>query len=681
MGTPLTKRKRNLSPLAIILIPLTLLFSVTSTVFGSRPFDGENIITSQFRFAQPPGVNSTHQITETLRQGDSFATTGPPMPAPASLLLADPGLLTAKSRSGAVPPTLMLSPAAAALQVTLSTTDPFTLFEPYTIYAEGAEAKAVGIGDFNHDSLEDVAMTTGWPENLLFIFTQDITGTLSQPITYTSGSSPNVLAIGDLNNDTWDDVVVANFDDDNIGVYLQQPDGSLLGPTLYDAGDAPNAIAIGDLNADGRDDVVLSHWSEEIIGVFTQKLDGTLESIAKLESPQAGWDDIDVGDLNGDGRTDVVKMNGQFPANPNLSVYTQNLVGGLNDAVPYDLGKPVGNGIAVGDVSGDGREDVVMSYGGNRPFSHIAVFSQTITGTLGVTTTHTALDNPEAVEIADLNADGRLDILVLHGGWSSLSVYLQYTGGQLGQFRQYALPIPNTNHYGPQSLAVGDLNNDSLPDVAIADDRHGLLVLYHRPVQYRQFFPVGNKPIPESQTPIFDDFSDPESGWPDFKSGFVDFEYLDDEYHILNNRQFVSAFATAGHQLINLDASVDGYRVGDVQGAYGIAFGILNNLPVIEHYAFIVWPDYQEWNVIRFAFGDGLQVLYWGVIDDINPGGEINRLRVLREGDALSFWVNNAQVLGTNRSTYTGSRLIGLIQFPLDVSHDARFDNYSLTKP
>ena len=104
-------------------------------------------------------------------------------------------------------------------------------------------------------------------------------------------------------------------------------------------------------------------------------------------------------------------------------------------------------------------------------------------------------------------------------------------------------------------------------------------------------------------------------------------------------------------------------------------------IPVSEYYAFIIWPDHQEWNLIRFDFENGFEVLYWGVTGDIGVGEASNRLRVVRDGDFIGLSVNGRQVFASIKPTYSGSRLIGFIQTPIDLYHDARFDDYELLIP
>ena len=352
------------------------------------------------------------------------------------------------------------------------------LFDPILTYA-GGSPQAVGMGDFNHDGLNDVAMTTS---SELRIFHQNGAGGLGSAVTYSAGTRPESLSVGDLNNDGWDDVVVTNFDSNTISIFLQQANGTLAARITYATGTGPDAVAVGDVNGDGLDDVAVSHWNSAFIGIFTQTNSGTLNARVNYTSPQAGYDDIAIGDVNGDGLNDVVKMNGQLYANPDLSVFTQSVTGTLNSAVSYSLpGNILGHGIGVGDVTGDGKVDVVMSYGGNTPTAFIAVFAQAGNGTLQSPVSYTAYDVPEALEVADVNKDGLADVIVAHGGWDRVSVHLQQNGGTLSNYSLYGLPLHSASHYGPQALVIGDVNDDTAPDVLVANYNFGLNVLYHVP--------------------------------------------------------------------------------------------------------------------------------------------------------------------------------------------------------
>jgi hypothetical protein len=363
------------------------------------------------------------------------------------------------------------------------------LLAPYQAMPVGSYPEAVAIGDVTGDGRNDVVMTTSFyfdPANdyRLWVFAQDPDGSLAAPVSYATASTYSdraaSVAIGDLTGDGRADVLLGLG---GLGVELfPQLASGLLGASTLAATTDSDRIRIGRLDGDGDLDVAGIGWGSNTVTVLDNDGHGGLATQTVYPAQHAGYDDLEVADVSGDGRDDLVVMSGQLYATPNLSVLAQLAGGGFGPAAEYRIGPNILTH-GVGDVDGDGRADVVASYGGNSPSAFVAVFSQTATGSLAAPVSYPSYDIPEPVDVADLDLDGRADVVTLHGGWNEAGVYRGQATGTLAAEALY--PIPYATHYEPHGLAVGDVNGDGAPDVVLADYNHGLVVLRntHAPPQ------------------------------------------------------------------------------------------------------------------------------------------------------------------------------------------------------
>lgn len=234
-------------------------------------------------------------------------------------------------------------------------------------------SSATAIADINGDGRLDLlgfsVNTTGGTD--IAIYYQNSDGTLSMPAQYHTSFISWMPAIGDVTGDRLPDILLSSASTawpDDFVILPQNPDHS-FGPDVHSGGSGLGAgsIAIGDINADGRNDVASSVWVTESnnIDVFLQDTDGQLHSSATygvIQNPAS----IQLADLNGDGHLDIAlasdgygvigvylqDANGKFT---NQILYTMPVINGT-PAVPYGP-----QGIAVGDISGDGKPDIVVA--------------------------------------------------------------------------------------------------------------------------------------------------------------------------------------------------------------------------------------------------------------------------------------------------------------------------------
>jgi len=352
------------------------------------------------------------------------------------------------------------------------------------------------------------------------------------------GSCPEIVAIGDVNGDGRSDVVIATsfyFDTENdykLFVFPQGEFGELM-PAIklsipqcnYVA--RPNSIAVGDLNGDGRNDVAIG-LAGKGIQIFYQNADGKLDSTGFVSTKNSS--EIKLVKLNHDRRMDLVSVGRDIEGYLQVSSELKQIIlmknvykeyydndfgvgnlgkGALNDIVtvsyndhrfyvnlhfqkeiglfyhPQTIMTPATSAtcaIAIGDVSGNNNNEIVLAYGGNRPGSKVVifkkkggisekniVFEQIVLG---------SYDCPQAVAIGNISGSKKNDdIIILHGGWERLGVYSTQGNGKMGEEDLYPIPY---SHFNRQSLAVGDINGDGKNDVVIAH-QSGLAILYHTP--------------------------------------------------------------------------------------------------------------------------------------------------------------------------------------------------------
>lgn len=283
---------------------------------------------------------------------------------------------------------------------------------------------------------------------------------------WAGNSDAQAVAIGDVNGDNKNDVILVNRQyndpvyDNKLLVYSQTDTGGLSPAAIYATtgtfADPPYSVAIGDINNDGKDEVVLSNEGKNI-EVFVQDGLGGLVSQAVYTTDQAGI--IGIADLNNDGRLDVASVGYQN----SLAVFLQNTGGTLDAPVFYAVSAGAGwNDLKLGDVNNDGLTDIVaMSGQGFGP--NVSVLIQKSDSTLEQAVYYDLGGNElaGAVAVGDLNNDGLNDIALAYG-WASditgLGLFYQNSSGTLNSAITFSA-------FGDTCLQIADINRDGRQDL------------------------------------------------------------------------------------------------------------------------------------------------------------------------------------------------------------------------
>jgi hypothetical protein len=278
--------------------------------------------------------------------------------------------------------------------------------------------------DINKDTYPDLITANYNTNNVSALLNKaDMTGTFNTAVNTMSGEQPNYVAAADLTGDGYADAVVANIGGGSNDFRLLRGNsaGSLNAPvgTLY-AEAVPSAIAIADVDKDGKLDLLLGNNNTGKANILTGDGTGTFVKKGDVVVGSQPWS-FATADMDGDGSVDLIS-----------SLYMGNRVGVLLGTGTGSFGVPKNadlggmsqpSGLAVGDFDADQRPDVAVALYG---FDQLAVLRNTGGGNLSMPIPmNLGLGVAvRAVAVGDLNGDGKPDIVSANSGDGTISIIL-----------------------------------------------------------------------------------------------------------------------------------------------------------------------------------------------------------------------------------------------------------------
>jgi len=326
---------------------------------------------------------------------------------------------------------------------------------------------SVIVGDFNRDGNADMAIAA--PEGgKLSVFLGNGNGTFDAAVNYGAGTNPGFVVTASFRDNRDLDLAVANgqIGGNNIAVLLGNGNGTFVSAQFYNAPGLVNGIAVGDFNSDGKPDLASISYVDAGIpraSVFLGNGDGTFQPAINTQTsatPVA----LAVGDFNGDGKLDLAVAENNVGSSQ-VEILLGNGDGTFRAGSTLAIG-PLISSIAAADLRNDGKQDLVAAAS-----EGIGVYVMLGNGD-GTFQNPVAYPDPGAfwVTTADLNGDKKLDLAVANFGGPLVAGAAVLLGNGDGTFQPAAFyPIGKI----ARSIAVGDFNNDTMPDLVVPDWDHG----------------------------------------------------------------------------------------------------------------------------------------------------------------------------------------------------------------
>lgn len=261
---------------------------------------------------------------------------------------------------------------------------------------------------------------------------------------------------------------------------VAQRDIDFAAKTDLVAGTNPYSVAIGDIDGDGLSDIAVANDGGHSISVFENQSTGIGSILfgAKVDFSTGTnpWH-VALADLDGDDKLDMVSANA---IDVTFSVFRNTSSGDGNfsfatrqNFVPTS--RPTC--VSVADVDLDGKLDIIVS---NFYSNSVSVFRNISSGP-GSIAFSAKVDfivgtNPWKIETADFDKDGKIDLVVTNRNGNNVSVLHNNSSGS-GNV-SFATKIDFTAGTNPYAVTVGDFNGDDLVDFAITNDGSNTVSVY-----------------------------------------------------------------------------------------------------------------------------------------------------------------------------------------------------------
>ena len=202
--------------------------------------------------------------------------------------------------------------------------------------------------------------------------------------TFATGTLPESVTAADLSGDGKPDLIVANGSSNTVSVLLNTTLPGATTPSFaaqqtFATGSAPVSVTAADLNGAGKPDLIVANLESNTVSVLlnTTAPGATTPSFAAQQTFATGSEPVPVtaADLNGDGKPDLIVANA---GSNTVSVLLNTTALAINSpAFAAQQTSAVGSAPVSGtvaDLNGDGKPDLIV---GNYSSSTVSVLLNT----------------------------------------------------------------------------------------------------------------------------------------------------------------------------------------------------------------------------------------------------------------------------------------------------------------
>lgn len=339
------------------------------------------------------------------------------------------------------------------------------VFVTHVITTTASNAKWVKTADIDGDGLLDVLSASEGNGQIRWYRNTGAVPPTFESFTVSINSGAKVVEPVDFDLDGDLDLLSCGIGADQI-MYHENKGGSPLTWSTYvisTAADNPLTVFPADLDNDGDPDLLSASFMDNKIAWYENRSIHRGQRFAGLQTvinagPTNGPWAVRIADLDLDGAPDLVSA---FPYTDSIQ-WHQNMPGDPNPWITRDvsIAAPSVRSVAVGDINADGHPDIVAATEADNSVSvHYSSGAAIPTFTRSVV--YPFLSGARAAEIADLDGDGDLDIASCARAGDQVAWHENLGGSP---------PMWNTHFItsaadGAEAIAIADIDRDGRPDL------------------------------------------------------------------------------------------------------------------------------------------------------------------------------------------------------------------------
>jgi fibronectin type 3 domain-containing protein len=360
-------------------------------------------------------------------------------------------------------------------------------------FTTGSDPQGIVICDVDGDGKSDVIVVNGGDKTVSVYRNTSASGSITTSsfapkADFTTGSWPNSVAVQDVDGDGKPDLVVTNYSSNTVSIFRNSStSGSITASSFapkidFTTGSEPISVAIGDVDGDGKPDLIVANFSGNTVSVLRNtSTSGSITAssfAAKVDFTTGTYPkSIAINDVDGDGKPDLIVAN--FSGNTVSVLKNTSTPGSITASsfapkIDFITGsEPIC--VAIGDVDGDGKPDLVVTNGNSNTVSvlrNTSTYGSITASSFAAKVDFATGSVPEDIAIADLDGDGKPD-LVTNGRDNTtsqfLSVFKNTSMPGIITASSFAPKVDFMTGSFPQGVAVGDLDGDGNPDLVVTN--------------------------------------------------------------------------------------------------------------------------------------------------------------------------------------------------------------------